>query len=138
MPAGHILVIDDSPTVLKVIELALSKAGYEVATASDDEAALTMVRETRTVPDLVLLDGLIPNRDAAEICRRLAADPAVKAVPVVVMVARGQGDDVEARFARASNVRDFIAKPFSPDALQAVVSHVVDKRTSRTGRGDAR
>jgi len=138
MPAGHILVIDDSPTVLKVIELALSKAGYEVATASDDEAALTIVRETRTVPDLVLLDGLIPNRDAAEICRRLAADPAVKAVPVVVMVARGQGDDVEARFARASNVRDFIAKPFSPDALQAVVSHVVDKRTSRTGRGDAR
>jgi len=82
MPAGHILVIDDSPTVLKVIELALSKAGYEVATASDDEAALTIVRETRTVPDLVLLDGLIPNRDAAEICRRLAADPAVKAVPV--------------------------------------------------------
>ena len=46
------------------------------------------------------------------------------------MVARGQGDDLEARFAKASNVVDFIGKPFSPEALQAVVSHVVGKRTS--------
>ena len=133
MASGHLLVIDDSPTVLKVIELALSKAGYVVTTAADDEAALTLVREARTVPDLILLDGLIPNRDAAEICRRLAADPALKRVPVVVMVARGQGDDVESRFAKASNVVDFIGKPFSPDALQALVAHVVGKRTSAGG-----
>jgi len=130
MPGGHLLVIDDSPTVLKVIELALSEAGYVVSTAPDDDAGLTLVREARTVPDLILLDGLIPNRDAAEICRRFASDAALGRVPVVVMVARGQGDDLEARFAKASNVVDFIAKPFAPDALQAVVSHVVDKRTS--------
>jgi len=130
MPGGHLLVIDDSPTVLKVIELALSEAGYVVSTAPDDDAGLTLVREARTVPDLILLDGLIPNRDAAEICRRFASDAALGRVPVVVMVARGQGDDLEARFAKASNVVDFIAKPFAPDALQAVVSHVVGKRTS--------
>ena len=130
MPGGHLLVIDDSPTVLKVIELALSEAGYVVSTAPDDDAGLTLVREARTVPDLILLDGLIPNRDAAEICRRFASDAALGRVPVVVMVARGQGDDLEARFAKASNVVDFIAKPFAPDALRAVVSHVVDKRTS--------
>jgi len=130
MPGGHLLVIDDSPTVLKVIELALSEAGYVVSTAPDDDAGLNLVREARTVPDLILLDGLIPNRDAAEICHRFASDAALGRVPVVVMVARGQGDDLEARFAKASNVVDFIAKPFAPDALQAVVSHVVDKRTS--------
>jgi DNA-binding response OmpR family regulator len=130
MPGGHLLVIDDSPTVLKVIELALSEAGYVVSTAPDDDAGLILVREARTVPDLILLDGLIPNRDAAAICRRFASDAALKRVPVVVMVARGQGDDLEARFAKASNVVDFIAKPFAPDALQAVVSHVVGKRTS--------
>ncbi len=130
MPGGHLLVIDDSPTVLKVIELALSEAGYVVSTAPDDDAGLTLVREARTVPDLILLDGLIPNRDAAEICRRFASDAALGRVPVVVMVARGQADDLEARFAKASNVVDFIAKPFAPDALQAVVSHVVGKRTS--------
>src|SRR6478752_7265519 len=130
MPGGHLLVIDDSPTVLKVIELALSQAGYAVSTAADEEAGLALVREARTVPDLILLDGLIPNRDAAEICRRFAADPSLKGVPVVVMAARGQGDDLEARFAKASNVVDFIGKPFTPEALRAVVSHVVDKRTS--------
>ena len=136
MPGGHLLVIDDSPTVLKVIELALAQAGYAVSAASDDETALALVREARTVPDLILLDGLIPNRDPAEICRRLAADAALARVPVVVMVARGQGDDLEARFAKASNVVDFIGKPFAPDALQAVVSHVVGGRTS--GKGVAR
>ena len=130
MPGGQLLVIDDSPTVLKVIELALSEAGYVVSTAPDDDAGLTLVREARTVPDLIILDGLIPNRDAAEICRRFASDAALGRVPVVVMVARGQADDLEARFAKASNVVDFIAKPFAPDALQAVVSHVVGKLTS--------
>jgi len=130
MASGHLLVIDDSPTVLKVIELALSQAGYAVSTAPDEEAGLALVREAPTVPDLILLDGLIPNRDAAEICRRFAADPALQRVPVVVMVARGQGDEIESRFAKASNVVDFIGKPFSPEALQALVSHVVGKRTS--------
>jgi CheY-like chemotaxis protein len=134
MPGGHLLVIDDSPTVLKVIELALSQAGYRVYAAPDDEAGLALVREARTVPDLILLDGLIPNRDAAEICRRFANDAGLKQVPVVVMAARGQGDDLEARFARASNVVDFIGKPFSPEALQAVVSHVVGQRTSDASR----
>ena len=133
MTAGHLLVIDDSPTVLKVIELALAASGYAVSGVPDDEAGLALVRETRTVPDLILLDGLIPNRNAAEICRRFAADATLKSVPVVVMVARGQGDDLEARFAKASNVVDFIGKPFSPEALQAVVSHVVGGRTSGGG-----
>jgi len=135
MGSGHLLVIDDSPTVLKVIELALAQAGYAVSVASDDQAGLALVREARTVPDLILLDGLIPNRDPAEICRRFAADPALQRVPVVLMVARGQGDDLESRFAKASNVVDFIGKPFSPEALQAVVSHVVGKRTSAKGGG---
>jgi CheY-like chemotaxis protein len=138
MGSGHLLVIDDSPTVLKVIELALSQAGYAVSVAPDDDAGLALVRETPTVPDLILLDGLIPNRDAADICRRFASDPALQRVPVVVMVARGQGDDVESRFAKASNVVDFIGKPFSPEALQAVVSHVVGKRTQAAAGRDTR
>jgi DNA-binding response OmpR family regulator len=127
---GHLLVIDDSPTVLKVIEMALSEAGYRVSIAPDDDIGLALVREARSAPDLILLDGLIPDRDAAEICRRFAADETLARVPVVVMMARGQGDDVEQRFAKAPNVVDTIGKPFSPEALQAVVSHVVGRSTS--------
>lgn len=135
MPGGHLLVIDDSPTVLKVVELALTEAGYRVATATDDDSGLALVREARTVPDLILLDGLIPNRDAAAICRRFAEDKTLARVPIVVMLARGQGDALEARFAKATNVVDYITKPFSPEALQAVVSHVVERPTAGGGSG---
>jgi CheY-like chemotaxis protein len=60
-----------------------------------------------------------------DFCRRLTDDPALAQVPVVVMVARGQASDLEERFARASNVRDTIAKPFTPEALRAVVARIV-------------
>jgi CheY-like chemotaxis protein len=131
MAGEYLLVIDDSPTVLKVIELALTEAGYKVVSAANDELGMAMVREARTIPDLILLDGLIPGRDAAEICRRFAAEPALARVPVVVMTARGQADDLEARFAKASNVVDTIGKPFSPETLVAVVSHLAAGAAAR-------
>jgi DNA-binding response OmpR family regulator len=130
MPGEHLLVIDDSPTLLKVVESTLTRAGYRVDTAADGAAGLSLVRGSRTVPDLILLDGVIPGSDSAEICRELAGDRTLGRVPVVVMSSKGE--DLEARFARAPNVVDYISKPFSPDALQAVVSHVVEGRAARS------
>jgi len=129
MPGEHLLVIDDSPTLLKVVESTLTRAGYRVDTAADGVAGLSLVRAARTVPDLILLDGVIPGSDSAEICRELAGDAALGRIPIIVMATKG--DDLEARFARATNVVDYISKPFSPDALQAVVSHVVESRGAR-------
>jgi CheY-like chemotaxis protein len=134
MPGEHLLVIDDSPTLLKLVEIALTKAGYRVDTAADGNAGLALVREKSTVPDLILLDGMMPGSDPAEICRRLAGDTTLARVPVVVMSAKS--DDLAARFAKAPNVVDYISKPFSPEALQAVVSHAVEARTGR-GNGAA-
>jgi CheY-like chemotaxis protein len=133
MPGQYLLVIDDSPTVQKVVERALSEAGHRVLAATDGEAALALVREAGVVPELILLDGLIPGRDAADFCRELTEQPALARVPVVVMIARGQAADLEERFARASNVVDTIGKPFSPEALQAVVARVV-RRPGSMGR----
>ena len=93
--------------------------------AADGESALALIREAGAVPELILLDGLIPGRDAADFCRQLTDEPTLARVPVVVMIARGQAADLEERFARASNVVDTIGKPFSPEALQAVVARVV-------------
>jgi len=92
MPGEYLLVIDDSPTVRKVVERALSEAGHRVLAAADGEAALALIRETRAVPELILLDGLIPGRDAADFCRQLTDKPSLARVPVVVMIARGQAD----------------------------------------------
>jgi CheY-like chemotaxis protein len=61
MAGEYLLVIDDNPTVLKVIELSLTQAGYEIGAAADDEAALALVRGARTIPDLILLDMRPPD-----------------------------------------------------------------------------
>jgi CheY-like chemotaxis protein len=131
MPGEHLLVIDDSPTVLKVVESALTKMGFVVDVATDGPTGLALVRDRSTIPDLILLDGLIPGSDAADICRRLATDAALSRVPVVVMATKG--DDLGERFAKAPNVVDYITKPFSPETLQAVVSHVVEGRGGGSG-----
>jgi CheY-like chemotaxis protein len=125
MPGEHLLVIDDSPTLLKVVESALTQAGYRVDVAVDGKTGLALVRGQPTVPDLILLDGVIPGSDPVEICGQLAGDAALARVPVVVMATRD--DELEARFARAPNVVDYISKPFSPDALRAVVSAAVGR-----------
>jgi DNA-binding response OmpR family regulator len=131
MPGEHLLVIDDSPTLLKVVESALTQAGYRVDVAADGKTGLALVRGRPTVPDLILLDGVIPGSDPVEICGQLAQDTALARVPVVVMATRD--DELEARFARAPNVVDYISKPFSPDALRAVVSAVVSTFGSPSG-----
>lgn len=132
MPAEHLLVIDDSPTVLKVVEVALTKAGYFVATAAGGSAGLARAREGGSPPDVILLDSAMPGPDGVEtgveICRQLATDTRLAKIPVILMA--GKGEDLEQKFSKASNVVDYITKPFSPEAIQAVVSHVVEKRTS--------
>jgi CheY-like chemotaxis protein len=120
----YVLAIDDSATVLAVIETALAGIGHRALGAGDHEPALARVREAGSPPRLILLDDAVPGRDAAELCRRLAGDPALARVPVVLMTTRGQAADLEARFARLPNVVDSIGKPFAPDALQAVVTRV--------------
>jgi CheY-like chemotaxis protein len=125
MADEYLLVIDDSPTVQKVVALALSEAGHRVVGATDGAAAFEQIRDTGSAPALILLDGFIPGRDTVDFCRQLTDAPALARVPVVVMIARGQASDLEQRFAKASNVVDTIAKPFSPEALRAVVARVV-------------
>jgi CheY-like chemotaxis protein len=125
MAERYLLVIDDSPTVQKVVAVALAEAGHRVVGAPDGNAALETIRETGRAPVLILLDGLIPGRDTVDFCRQLTDDAALARVPVVVMIARGQAAELEQRFAKASNVVDTIAKPFSPQALRAVVARVV-------------
>jgi CheY-like chemotaxis protein len=122
--SDYVLAIDDTWTVLQVIESALADVGLRTVAAGDHEPALARVREAGAAPRLILLDDAIPGRDAAELCRRLAADPALGRVPVVLMTTHGQAADLEARFARLPNLVDSIGKPFSPDALQAVVTRV--------------
>ena len=137
MPDGYLLVIEDSPTVQSVVDGALAVAGHRVIAAADGEAALACVRDAGGPPRLILLDGLIPGRDAAELCRRLSADAALARVPVVIMTSRGKSAELEARFAKVPNVVDTIGKPFSPQALAALVARLTGPAPNGAAPGQA-
>jgi DNA-binding response OmpR family regulator len=123
MAGERVLVIDDSPTITKVVQLVLTKAGYRVETAPDGEAGLAAVRAAR--PDLILLDFVMPKMNGYQFCRELTADPKLRDIPVVLMSAKG--DQVGERFVKVMGIVDYITKPFSPDAITAVVQHTVGK-----------
>src|SRR4051794_9950374 len=124
MPDESVLVIDDGPTILKLVQLVLTKAGYRVATASSGEAGLVAAHEEP--PRLILLDYLMPEMNGDDVCRAMSGDTVLTNVPVVVMSARE--DDVGERFARMPNVVDHITKPFSPDALVALIGHLLERQ----------
>jgi DNA-binding response OmpR family regulator len=127
MPGETVLVIDDSPTILKVVQLVLTKAGFEVTTAPDGEAGMGMARDRR--PDMILLDFVMPKMNGYQVCRALAGEERLKDIPVVLMSAKG--DQVGERFVKVMGIVDYITKPFSPEAITAVVQHTINKYARR-------
>ncbi|HEU0031177.1 MAG TPA: DUF4388 domain-containing protein [Kofleriaceae bacterium] len=123
MAGELVLVIDDSPTITKVVQLVLTKAGYQVQTAADGEAGLEAVRAQR--PDLILLDFVMPRMNGYQFCRELVSDPKLRDIPVILMSAKG--DQVGERFVKVMGIVDYITKPFSPEAITAVVQHTITK-----------
>jgi len=129
MAGERVLVIDDSPTITKVVQLVLTKAGYRVDTSPDGEAGLAAARASR--PELILLDFVMPRMNGYQFCRELAADPKLRDIPVILMSAKG--DQVGERFVKVMGIVDYITKPFSPEAITAVVQHTLGKYgTART------
>ena len=121
--AHSVLVIDDSPTILKVVQLVLTKAGFKVHCAEDGEQGIA--KALAEPPSLILLDFVMPRMNGYQVCRALADNEALKDIPVVLMSAKG--DQVGERFVKVMGIVDYITKPFSPDAITAVVQHTIDK-----------
>ena len=124
MQGESILVVDDSPTILKLVELTLAKAGFRVSTADCGE--LGILAATEQPPDLLLLDYLLPDLNGDDVCRAISGNVALASVPVVVMSAKGE--EAGTCFSNLASVVDILPKPFSPDALLAVVNHALEKR----------
>ncbi|HEX3705963.1 MAG TPA: BTAD domain-containing putative transcriptional regulator [Mycobacteriales bacterium] len=116
MSAGAILVVDDSPANVRLLEAVLNVHGYDVRSASDGPAALAMIGEVP--PDLVLLDVQMPGMNGHEVCRRIREDPATAMLPVIVITASGNDEKLAALEAGAD---DFIARPFDQAELVARV-----------------
>ena len=112
--AERIVIADDSRTAVTVLAFALTKAGYEVVTATDGVEALERVREA--APRLVILDGMMPRKDGFTVAAEVRADRSIDPQPHIIMVtAEGRDDDRER--AVGAGVDDFLTKPFSPSEL---------------------
>ncbi len=115
-----VLVVDDLPQNLRLLDAVLSPRGFTVLSASSGQAALDLLREHR--PDIVLLDVMMPGLDGYETCRRIRADPATSFIPVVMVTASGDAEKVRGTEAGAD---DFITKPFDQAELLARVRSLV-------------
>ena len=112
------LVVDDDPTVVDVLRRYLERAGYDVLTAGDGNAALAAFRAQQ--PDLVVLDLMVPGIDGIELCRRMRA---VSAVPIVMLTALGEESD--RILGLETGADDYVTKPFSPRELVLRVQSVL-------------
>jgi DNA-binding response OmpR family regulator len=115
-----ILAVDDEPSIRRLVEVNLQRAGYAITTAPDGQEALNQIARER--PDMVLLDVMMPRMDGFELLRRLKADPTTANIPVLMLTAKAQDADV---FRGLQSGADFyLTKPFNPKELLMWVQRV--------------
>src|SRR5690348_841604 len=112
-----ILVVDDVPDNVEILQMRLESQGYEVITAGDGEIALAIIRDKR--PDLVLLDIMMPKLDGIATVKQLKADTALPFTPVILVTARADAKDVIAGLEAGGD--DYLTKPVDQAALMARV-----------------
>ena len=122
--AANILVVEDEPAIQELIAANLSRAGHAVLRSADAETALRLVREA--LPDLILLDWMLPGMSGIDLARRLRADARTRDVPIIMLTARGDERDKVAGLETGAD--DYITKPFSPRELVARIKAVLRRR----------
>lgn len=123
---AKILVVDDEAHIVQVVSLKLRNAGYEVMTAVDGEEAFEIAR--RALPDLVITDFQMPYMTGLELCKSLSEHEPTRQIPVLMLTARGYA--LDERDLAIGNIRNVIAKPFSPRAVLAQVEEILKERSS--------
>jgi CheY-like chemotaxis protein len=128
--SARILVVDDSPTIRKVVGSILEARAYQALLAADGQEALEMLGTEQV--DLVLLDFVMPRMNGYQFCRELRAHPELKNLPVVLMSAKG--DKIRGQFVQQTGAIDAITKPFDARGLIAVIEGALKKHTEGRGR----
>lgn len=122
MAKKKILAVDDERHIVRLIQVNLERAGYEVSTAYDGLEALRAIEEDR--PDLIVLDVMMPQLDGFETLKRLKANPNTADIPVIMLTAKSQDADVFRGW--QSGVDCYLTKPFNPMELLAFVKRIFD------------
>src|ERR1039457_7242155 len=109
----RILVVDDEPEAVELVEFNLKQAGYAVTTAADGAEALKKARSQ--TPDLIVLDVMLPEMDGFEICKTLRLDPATARVPIIMLTAKAA--EIDRVLGLELVADDYLTHPFSPREL---------------------
>jgi len=123
---SRILVVDDEPDTLELLEFNLKNSGYDVTTASDGNEALAKAR--KSAPDLIILDVMLPEVDGLEVCKILRRDPATSKIPVLMLTAKAE--EVDRILGLELGARDYVTKPFSPRELVLRVRNLLHEDKS--------
>jgi two-component system phosphate regulon response regulator PhoB len=123
MPA-NILVVEDEPAIQELLALNLTQAGHNAIRALSVEQAQLLIRET--LPDLIILDWMLPGMSGIEYARKLKADDVTKAIPIIMLTARGEETDKVRGLEVGAD--DYVTKPFSPRELNARIKAVLRRR----------
>jgi CheY-like chemotaxis protein len=121
---GYILVVDDIPDILKLLDATLQFKGYRVVTARDGQEALDVIKQER--PALVIADILMPRMDGFSLLHRIRIDPETRDIPVVFLSATYVGQE-DKEFARAIGVTRFIEKPVDFDKFFPIISEILTR-----------
>ena len=124
MPAAikRILICDDDPVILRLLQVNLELEGYDVLLAHHGEHAIEVATAER--PDLVILDIMMPKLDGYQTCERLKASDKTKEIPVVFLSAKAQQTDIER--GKEFGVAEYLTKPFDPNDLIDVVERLIN------------
>ncbi len=118
--ARKILVVDDERHIVRLVQVNLERAGYEVAVAYDGIEALEMLAQER--PDMLILDVMMPRMDGFEVLKKLQADDATKDIPIIMLTAKAQDADIFKGW--SSGVSSYLTKPFNPRELLTFVERI--------------
>ena len=122
MFVSKILVTDDEKDVVELLKFLLEKDGHKVITAYNGKDALALANEN--MPDLLLLDVMMPEMDGYTVQTKLLDNPKTKDIPIIILTAKGQLRDV---FAMSANVKAYIEKPFDPKTLRSKIAESLAK-----------
>jgi CheY-like chemotaxis protein len=127
-----ILVVDDEPDVVELIEVNLTPRGYNVTAAYDGLEAV--LKAQRTKPDLIVLDVMMEGMDGLSVCEALHAQPATRNIPVIILTAAT--GEMARMSSFAAGAADFVSKPFSPQDLCRRIARLLEAaaKTSATGK----
>jgi len=125
MATATILLVEDEPAIQELLAFNVEQCGFRAVKALDAEAALFQINQA--LPDLILLDWMLPGSSGVELARRLRADPRTRDIPIIMLTARGEERDKILGLEAGAD--DYITKPFSPRELMARIRAVLRRRT---------